>query len=397
MERKKRYVFTEIEDTREELEITHLRKKNHLVLGFLVVFLLLTYLYLILTSTPSLDWAYIGVAYAQVLFLNIASLAYGKTDRRFYQLNKTLTTFGIYVVMIVLIFTIDPIILFPALFLAYALSTFYQDIKVMIVADVLLLFTIAMMMLNPPFELSFLSSSLEDNLGLAFFVVVLIALLTIANYIIIKQKRFFYNQIAIAKETQLRNIDLFIDLKLANGETLPNEEVYLERVLAFTDAFCRKIDIENEFRERIELLYRLQKNESIASILTSFPHIEKQELEKLDQLRLARHKQLQRIAVQLSQIQDVEIKHREIFSETQFKSFNHQGDPLEIKMITFAVFYTALKYGNEFTKGLSEDQIAKVLLETDYYYYFDPRIIRLYQKNVAVFEAILADVFSKED
>ena len=98
----------------------------------------------------------------------------------------------------------------------------------------------------------------------------------------------------------------------------------------------------------------------------------------------------------LSHLSTFDIKHREIFSETHFKSFNHAADQIEIKIVAFSIFYAALKHGNEYIPPISEADIAKVLLETDYYYYFDPRVIKIYEENVRVFESIIADVFRKE-
>jgi len=396
MGRKKRYLFTEIEGTRETIEITHLRTKNHFVLAFLLLFFVLTYTFLILTRTPSIEWIYVGIVFAIVILLNIAALAYGKEDRSFYQINKYTTTFGIYTIILVLIFTINTIGIFPALFLAYALSAFYQDLKVMIISDVLLLFSIIMMMINVPQAMNFISGTFEDNLGLAFFVFLFISLLTIASYIIIKQKRFFYNQIALAKETEFRNIDLLIELKKRVGEPEIDFPNYYHHVLAFTEAFSQRIEMENEFKVRLELLALLEQNKPYSEVVTTYPNLSKTDYEGLADLLLTSHHKLRKMALKLSHLSTFDIKHREIFSETHFKSFNHAADQIEIKIVAFSIFYAALKHGNEYISPISEADIAKVLLETDYYYYFDPRVIKIYEENVRVFESIIADVFRKE-
>jgi len=92
----------------------------------------------------------------------------------------------------------------------------------------------------------------------------------------------------------------------------------------------------------------------------------------------------------------IEVKKREIFSETQFKSFNHQTDSLEIKIIAFVLFYTALKKGFAVLPGLPEEQIYDVLIHSDFYYYMDPRIIKVYQENSDVFDEIVKDAFKKK-
>jgi hypothetical protein len=396
MERKKSYVFREIEDTREQLEIIHLRTKNHFVLVFLFVLLGLCVAYLSLSGAVTADRWYVLLGFAAIILMNFASLAYGGNDSRFYQLNKHTTTFGLYTVIMLVIFTTRSPGMFPALFLAYAISAFYQDLKVMIVSDILLVFSIVMLMINYPAVLNFPQGALEDNIGLGFFVFVFLSLLTIASFIIIKQKRFFYNQIALAKETEFRNIDLLIDLKKQTGMPDIDTMAYYERVRQFTAAFAQKIEIEDGFLKRIELLEALEKKTPLATILSNHPETSKEELGRLEDLLLSNHHKLLKLAIKLGQVQKLHIKRREIFSETQFKSFNHQSDNLEIKIIAFAIFYATLKHGNAFFRPLSEQEIRHVLIETDYYYYNDPRIMRIYRENSAVFEDIVADIFGKE-
>jgi hypothetical protein len=396
MERKKRYVFREIEDTREQIEIIHLRTKNHFVLVFLFVLLGLSLVYLSLSGAEPVDRWYVLLGFTAIILMNIAALAYGDSDRRFYQLNKHTTTFGIYTVILLVIFTTRSPGMFPALFLAYAISAFYQDLKVMIVSDILLVFSIVMLMVNYPAVLNFPEGALEDNIGLGFFVFVFLSLLTIASFIIIKQKRFFYNQIALAKETEFRNIDLLIDLKAKTGVPDVATAKYYQRVREFTAAFAQKIEIDNGFLKRIDLLEALEKKTPVAAILSNHAEISKEELARLEDLLLSQHHKLLKLAIKLSQVQKIHIRRREIFSETQFKSFNHQSDNLEIKIIAFAIFYATLKHGNAFFRPLSEQEIRHVLIDTDYYYYNDPRIMRIYRANSAVFEDIVADIFGKE-
>ncbi|MCK7487869.1 MAG: hypothetical protein MZU97_22005 [Bacillus subtilis] len=396
MERKKRYVFREIEDTREQLEIIHLRTKNHFVLAFLFVLLGLSIAYLAFSKAETSDLWYVGIGFGVIILMNFAALAYGGYDPRFYQLNKHTTTFGIYTVILLVIFTTRSPGMFPALFLAYAISAFYQDLKVMIVSDILLAFSIITLMVNYPAVLNFPQGAAEDNIGLGFFVFVFLSLLTIASFIIIKQKRFFYNQIALAKETEFRNIDLLIDLKEKAGIPSVDTAAYYQRVRSLTAAFAKKIEIENGFLKRVDLLEALEKKTPISQILSSHPETTKEELSRLEDLLLSNHHKLMKLAIKLSQVQKIHIKRREIFSETQFKSFNHQSDNLEIKIIAFAIFYATLKHGNAFFRPLTEQEIRHVLIETDYYYYNDPRIMRIYRENSSVFEDIVADIFGKE-
>jgi len=394
---KKSHVFQEVADTREQLELKHLRTKNHFVLAFLVLLLIATYLYMTLTGETTENRIMVTLGFVFVLLLDIATLAYGEEDSRFHQLNKYVTTFGIYAATLLVLFVARSPGMFPAVFVAYAISAFYQDLKVMILSDVVLVFSIVAIMLEYPDIMNFPGGDVSDNLGLGFFVFAFVTLLTIASYIIIKQKRFFYNQIAIAKELEFRNIDLLIDLreKVAPETILP--ETLFEAAAKFASAFCQKLEIdESVFQERLAILKDIASKKTRAEVIARHPGLSEKEYLGLEDLVLSGHRKLRKAAIKMSTLSRVHVKRREIFSETQFKSLNHQSDSLEIKIIAFAVFYASLKKGNAFLHPLTEEEIRGVLVDTDWYYSVDPRIMRVYKENSRVFEDIVADVFGKE-
>lgn len=394
---KKSHVFAEVKDTREQLELKHLRTKNHFVLAFLFLLSIAGFLYMTLTGQSMENRIVVTVGFLLVLILDVATLAYGEEDPRFHQLNKYSTTFGIYAATLLTLFVSRSPGMFPALFVAYAISAFYQDLKVMILSDVILVFSIVAIMLQYPDIMHFPGGETSDNLGLGFFVFAFVTLLTIASYIIIKQKRFFYNQIAIAKELEFRNIDLLIELRQKVApETVKQDDLFVA-IEGFAAAFCKKLEIdETVFLERIAIMKDIVRKKSKAELMAKYAGLTERELEFLEDLVLSGHKKLHKAAIKMSMLSRVHVKRREIFSETQFKSLNHQTDSLEIKIIAFAVFYAALKKGNAFLHPLSEEEIRGVLVDTDWYYSVDPRIMKAYKDNSRVFEDIVADVFGKE-
>lgn len=396
-ERKKRYVFAEIEDYREHLEIAHLRTKNHIALAILLLLAIATVVYMALTQVPLKTTMSVMVWYLIVIVMNIATLAYGRESHRFYQLNKYSTTFGVYTIALMIIFVNQTAATIATLFIAYAISAFYQDMKIMFLSNVLLLFATVALMINFPDYFNFPTGAFADNFGVAFFIIIFISLLTISSYIIVKQKRFFYNQLALSKETEYRNIDLLNDLQEQVTGKVLNVDAYYQNVLIFTDAFCKKLETENVFRSDIEAMRLLEKGISIPEVLKSYPDHTEAELTRLSGMLLGNRGKLAKIAVMLSQTANVHVKKREIFSETQFKSFNHPTDNLEIKILAFAVFYSVLRSGNAFMPALTDEQIRKVLTETDYYYYNDPRIMKAFAENADVFKDIASLLGAKGD
>ena len=88
-----------------------------------------------------------------------------------------------------------------------------------------------------------------------------------------------------------------------------------------------------------------------------------------------------------------DIHEREIFSETHFQSFNKSSDSLEVKILTFSIFYTILKRGLSGTKPLTNEEIYKAVINSEFYYFIDPKIRSIFKENPDVFDFIYKDAF----
>ncbi|MDD3842439.1 MAG: hypothetical protein WC088_01945 [Candidatus Izemoplasmatales bacterium] len=395
MQNRQTHVFSEIEDYRELLENKHLRSKNRFVMIITIILGIAVLTYMAVAKYPLYTTLSLMTGFLLVILINFACLAYGYENHYFYQLNQYITSFGIFCLAIAMIFIFKSPSMVAALFIAYAIAAFYQDLKVMFISNAFLLFSAIMIMAEFPEYLDFINASQENDFAVPFFFLVFILVLSISSYIMVKQKRFFYNQIALSKETEFRNIDLLIDLETeVTGRTI-NLSKYYDNILAFTDAFTKKIQMDNIFIKKIHIMQALENNTAYPLLHEKYPDFSKEEYDRLSDLSLGVHRKLLKLAMKISYAKDVKIKKREIFSETQFKSFNHQSDSLEIKILAFAVFYTALRRGNAAMRPLTEAEIYNVLVYTDYYYYIDPRIIRIYQENNQVFDDIVSDILGK--
>ena len=396
MPRNKSYMFSEIEDYREALEIKHLRTKNLFVITLMSLIMVITLVYMLVTSFPLLQTISLLVGYLLVIIFNFAGLAYGWGNYRFYQLNKYITTLYIYVLAICTVFIFKSPSTITALFIAYAISAYYQDLKVILISNLFLLFSVVMFMINFPEYMNMQNASLEDQLGISIFFFAFVGILTISSYIIVKQKQFFYNQIALSKETEFRNIDLLIDMQKEVHQEDVNVEKYYENISAFLDEFSKKLEIENAFTDKMQLLLALEKGEQKNVLQDRYPEYSREDLDDFEELLIGAKRKLRKISIKMSHTFDIDVKRREMFSETHFKSFNHQADGLEIKIIAFVVFYTALKRGLDGFAKLDEQTIREALTSTDYFYYIDPRVMRIYQKNSEVFDTISDDILRKK-
>jgi len=388
--------FPGIAEYREMLEIRHLRSKNHFVIMILAVGALLTILY---TSLAGYDPVYVlslSIAFSALILLNLTCLAYGRENVLFNQLNKYVTTFGVFSVAVAMIFIFRSPSMLSLLFIAYAIAAFYQDRKVMLISNVSLLFTFLALMTNYRDFFTVENASAENDFGLFFFVIVFISLLTISQYIMIKQKGFFYNQIAISRETEFRNIEFMIDAgEKATGRTI-DAAGYFAAVEAFAAALSAKIGVPDALGGTLAVLREIEAGEPCERIAARHPGQTPESLSRLaDLLFTGRHK-LRKVAIKIGRVRAVDVHRREIFSETQFKTFNHPSDTLEIKIIAFSIFYAALKRGSAGMRPLTEAEIYDAIVHTDYFYYNDPAVMRIYRENNAVFDAIARDAFAAE-
>jgi len=395
MRRKQTYSFPQIEDYREQLEIKHLRTKNHFILAIIVILLIFSLLYMLIGKFPMVYFYSLGLGYLAIIFFNIICLAYGSEDKNFYNLNKFITSLGIFGIATAMIFIFKSPAFISGLFIAYAISAFYQDLKVILISDLYLFFAILMVMWNFPEYLTFDDARIETDIGTFFFIILFVLLLTISSYIIIKQKRFLYNQLALSKESEFRNIDLLIDAEREATKHKIEVPKYYKAIEAFTTAFSEKLSIENVFTEKLKIMLALEKGTPIPTLLDKYPNYSSSDFARLQDLLISGTHKLRKTFIKISKMKALDIKKREIFSETQLKSFNQPSDSLEIKILAFSVFYVSLRLGNDLQKPLSSEEVFNILVYTDYYYYNDPSIMRIYQENHQVFDAIANDYIGR--
>jgi len=393
---KKKLIFAQTEQFRNQLEIQQLRSKNHFVLGIVFLLMLLFSAYVYLVGLSFLDALPFLIGFSSVLLFNIATSAYGRETESFFHINKYITSMGLFSLSISMILYFQSPVMMITLFIVYAITMFFQDLKVLFVSDFLLLFGGLATIFIYPSYLGLAGAPLDSLLGISFFFIMFVLILSVANYIIIKQKSFFFNQIVSSNEIEYRNLDLLIDLKGQTKEETTSVDDYFSALEEFFAAFSEKMEVKNVFKEKLQMMKWIAKGLSFERWVKKYPNMEKEDYERLDSLLTFGHNQLRKAALKLSYSYDIDVQKREIFSETQFKSFNHQSDPFEIKIVAFVLFYTALKKGYGILPGLKEDQIYHSLLDTDFYYYIDSRIIKIYQNNHEVFDTIVTDAFKKK-
>lgn len=395
MERKKTYAFSEIVKYREHLELKHLRSKSVIVLGVLFSMMLFAIAYMLIAKFGYIDIIKVGLSFFGVILINMALFSYSLKDGMYLRFNKYISTLTIFTLFVGLIIYLKSPSLIPLMFVAYCLTAIYQDFKVMLISDLYFLFAIVMLIINFPSLFVFKNSSLENGFGITFFTIAFLLMLSISSYIMIKEKGFFYNQISLTKEREYRCIDLLLDFKEDPTEYIDDKDAFYKKTNELLKDFSKKIEIPNIFEEKINILMDLNNNVEKSEILKKYQGYTEEDLNRLENLTIKKTSKIYKIIMKLLNTDESEIKQREIFSATHFKSFNKQSESIDTKILAFVIYYVSLKKGFTGMNPLTNDELYNTLVNTDYYYYIDPRIMEIYRENADVFNTIIEDAFSE--
>lgn len=385
-----KHKYSQLEIYKEALELENLKRKTMIVNILLFIFAGLM-LYFILGQhveasllIPSLFMVGV-ILFGNAMLVSIINDLYNNLHLAMY-----FTIIGIYVISNSLVFVFQTPSIFTVLFLGYAITSIYQDRKGMNLSSGLLFIssTFFVIQFSEFFELQ--NGTNPQTTYILIFVSVFILLLALSSYILIKRKTFFYNQIASIKESEIRNVSLLNqteELKLKRSKDFSE---YYQDLEVFSRELSQKIGVDSIFSRRLEIL-KILSQKSNSEIQSMFPEFSLSEIEELRNMEIGVNKKVVNLAIKAATPTGDNVSRKEIFSESQFKSFNHFYDSRYTKIISFAVFYTLLKVDKPYLKKLDEDTLKDVIYNSEYFYRMDKDIVDIYLKNYEVFDTIVSD------
>lgn len=393
--KKKYFVFPETQYYREYLETKHFVGQNALVVMSIILMMLLTVLYMFLANYQILPILAFVVGFLIILMFNFATVAYSKEHYYYLKLNKYITSISLFTLILTMIIFFKSPSFIPLIFVAYAISAIYKDTKVLIGTTVYFIFAVLMLIFNFKFIFEFQNNIVIKNLAIGFFLILFLLILLASSFIIINEKTFFYNNIAFAKEKEYRNLDLILEFKskLKTG-SISNQDYY-QNTKEILQEFSKKIEIEDVFSEKIDILEELDSGKDKKEILKNHPSYSKFDLERMEKLLVYKTSKLSKLMLKIKNSSTKKYKTREIFSSTHFQSFNKQSDSIEVKILCFVVYYVALKRGLSGMKPLTNQELFDTFINTDLYYFIDPKVIKIYRDNADVFNTIVDEVFGQ--
>lgn len=391
MERQEnKYKYPQLEIFKEELELSHLRRKTLIVNIILVLFAgLLVYFWLgqnIIASRIYPSLVLLGIAF----MANSALLSIPYDQYNNLKLSMYFTVMLIFSVAIVLIFSFETPSIFTVLFLAYAVTSIYQDYKTLVISSIILAASGLLLVVAYDEMFIFTTNNDPQIFLITIFMLVFVLLLTISSFILIKRKTFFYNQLSSIKEAEIRNIDLMKEVEKIKTGKESDYSSYFESLENFSKGLSEKIGVDDLFGRRIQVLKELKTKKPV-ELSEQFPEFDIHELEQLALMEFELNDKITKLAIKASKSKGISVSRKEIFSESQFKSFNHLGDSDYTKIISFAVFYTLLKINKPYLKKIEEDKLRDILYNSEYFYRVDKDIIEVYLDNNEVFSTIVDD------
>ncbi len=386
-----KYQYEQLETYKEMLELRHIKVKTLLVNIINIVLACIVAYFLFRLEIDKVQIMGILFMFVLLIGINIALYSYDVDLYNYLKFAMYINTLGEYIIAITLIIVFRTPSIFTALFLAYAITAIYQDYKVMLTSNSALFISGFLLAVSFPEIFAIPGNTPVQNAFIVIFLMIFVMLLTLSSYILIKRKSFFYNHLAQSKESEVRNMDLLSEVSIVNKHKPLDSKEYYKALGVFSKELSKKIGIENIFARKIKLLKDLKKF-SVAEMVEKYPDYTQEEINEIKHMELAVNNKMRNLGIKASITQDIQVSRKEIFSESQFKSFKHYSDDNYVKIISFVVFYCLIKIDKPYLKELSEGQIKDMLLNSEYFYLIDRDVIDIYIENNEVFDTIVNDI-----
>jgi len=386
-----KYTYKQLETYKEILELHHIKTKTLVVNIINIVFAFAVWFFLYKLQMDTKLIFGIMFMFAMIVIINILLFSLSEDLYNNLKIAMYINTIGEFVIAITLIIIFQTPSIFTAIFLAYAIASIYQDSKVMLISNFSLFISGFVLAFRFESIFSIPGNDAVQNTFIVIFLFLFVLLLTLSSYILIKRKSFFYNHLAQIKESEVRNMNLLMEIEHTRTNKVLQHNEYYKALEKFSNELSKKIGIENVFNRKIKLLKDLTKY-SMLEILERYPEYTAMQIEELKYLELAVNRKMRNIGIKASKTRDAEVSRKEIFSESQFKSFKHVHDDRYVKIIGFVVFYVMLKMDKLYLNELDEEQIKDILFNSEYFYLIDRDILDVYLNNNEVFETVVNDI-----
>lgn len=312
------------------------------------------------------------------IFLNIKDNKYS-----YLSLSLYVTFFGIFIL------TINTIILFglPSLttflLVGASFSMFFMNKNVSIMIIVFILFISLTLVINN-IDIFITSGNIKPEGQLSFevilFFISFVFIYSLQSYFLFNKRSKQLDHLAHIYESEFKNQDIVVNISNKEGNTYDkskyiktakeivknlSEDINIED---FTNTFEDIINSKNIIKRSKEKIY-LGEDDNIDYI----NHLYDFSLEDESKLR--------RLAVRAAFSGKKEnINKNEDISE-YIDSINNKNESIEVKIFLFSLFYATIRTKLPFKEALSDDDIYKIIVETNYSSNISSEILKVYREN----------------
>ncbi len=374
-------------------EIFYMRRKAFFVSIVLAVVLVLAVIALYIAEASIVSLIIYSLLVMAVISLNLLFFRFP----RFFpdiKLAASLTVLGLYLLSLGLILEMRVPSIFTILFLSYAISAIYQEVRSSVLNNLALFFVGVIIIFRFPEFFHTEEGITPDTAYLFVFLLVFVALLALSSFILLKRKRYYFKQLGRIKEREHKVIDTVFRLRENYaGHTFDHEEYY-DKLESFAHEFSRHIGVEDVFKERIDIL-RDMGELSVDQLVDKYTDYSVGDLRELAQLELSKNRKMRYVAFQASQAQHIEISRKDMFSERWYPTLNHHKDNFEVQVVAFAVFYAFLKTEKPLNRVITDEEIMEILSLEEFTGLIHPSILEVFYNNTNRFVEIVEQAFAK--
>jgi len=302
------------------------------------------------------------------------------------------TIVGMYLLSIGLIVELQDPSVFTMLFLSFAIISIYQELRTNIVNSAFLFVIGSGVLFLFPEVFNVEEGITLNTFYLFVFLLLFVALLSLAFFIILKRRLRIYTLLAQAKEREYRTMEWFFNVRQHYTQQPFDARRYYEQMKNFSASFCKGLGVEGPvFQERIAILEELGTKTS-GEVLEKYPDYTEEEIAELKQLELDVYKKMRYIGLQLSQRPYVELKRPDVISGETPASLDHRKDSYEVKIVAFAAFYAYLKVHRPYRKRFSMAELYSIMESQAFEGVFPETFIKTLKKHQKAFERVMSDI-----
>ncbi len=381
-------------EQREIIEREYLAKKATFANAMFILLAALMFVLLQLYDASStLKWTY-GLFFVFLAALNFVMYVYGEY-RDNVKLCVYLNALAMYMGVSGVMMEIRNVSAFALLFLTYAVVAAYQERKTTIINHMAFLFIGLVTVHRFPGILMLAPTAIGERVTIYVLLTVFTALMFAASSVMIRKQMFYYDQLAKIKEMDLRMIGTVEDYVKQYRNKEPDRTRYFRVLRRFTEALAKKMDIENVFEERIDIIEALEKMPE-TEVLKKYPEYSLEEIKELGRFSFETDGKLRALLFKIGQTEALSLPKEDIYTDTPLRTLSFHTDSHYAQIIAFSVFYVLLKKGAFHTEPLTDEQIADVLSNTDFAHLVHSRILDVYIENKDVFDNIFRDAMARE-